>query len=50
MTQYLSFNFIASGKVTGVGFRAYTRGVANDLGVVGWVANEVIPSQLRRVQ
>lgn len=48
--QYLFFNFVVSGKVQGVGFRVDTRGIADQLGVVGWVANEVIPSQLRRVR
>jgi len=37
---YLSFNFLVSGKVQGVYFRVFAKGVAHDTGVVGWVAND----------
>lgn len=30
---------VISGRVQGVGFRAYTRRVARQLGLAGWVAN-----------
>ncbi|KZT72427.1 Acylphosphatase [Daedalea quercina L-15889] len=37
---YHAFNFIVSGRVQGVNFRAFTKGIAHDTGVVGWVAND----------
>lgn len=30
---------VVSGRVQGVGFRYFTRGAANELGLVGWVRN-----------
>ncbi|KAH9944608.1 Acylphosphatase-like domain-containing protein [Amylocystis lapponica] len=35
-----SFNFLVSGKVQGVSFRAFAKGIAHDTGVVGWIAND----------
>lgn len=32
-------HFLVTGKVQGVGFRAFVRGVANQYGIVGWVRN-----------
>ncbi|KZT03927.1 Acylphosphatase [Laetiporus sulphureus 93-53] len=37
---YLSFKFTVRGRVQGVYFRAFSKGVAHDVGVVGWVAND----------
>ncbi|KAI0944084.1 hypothetical protein AcV7_002002 [Taiwanofungus camphoratus] len=37
---YLSFNFLISGRVQGVYFRAFAKGIAHDVGVVGWVRND----------
>ncbi|OBZ69573.1 Acylphosphatase [Grifola frondosa] len=35
-----TFHFLVSGKVQGVGFRAFTRRIAREEGVVGWVRND----------
>lgn len=42
---YRAFNFIVSGKVQGVFYRAFAKDVAHDTGVVGWVANDTVSSQ-----
>ena len=33
------YHMIVSGMVQGVGFRYYTHGIANRMGVAGWVRN-----------
>ncbi|TFY59651.1 hypothetical protein EVJ58_g5649 [Rhodofomes roseus] len=38
--SYRAFSFIVSGKVQGVFYRAFTKDIAHDTGVVGWVAND----------
>ncbi|PCH35715.1 Acylphosphatase [Wolfiporia cocos MD-104 SS10] len=37
--SYRAFNFLVSGKVQGVYFRAFSKGIAHDIGVVGWIRN-----------
>lgn len=36
-----AFRFVVKGKVQGVGYRAFTQRVARQLGLVGFVQNEV---------
>jgi len=38
--SYLSFHFLVSGRVQGVNFRAFSKGIAHDTGVVGWIQND----------
>ena len=40
--SYRAFKFIVSGKVQGVYYRAFTKNIAHDTGVVGWVANDTV--------
>lgn len=40
MTEAARLEAVVHGRVQGVGFRMYVRGVARRLGLVGWVANE----------
>ena len=40
--SYRAFKFIVSGKVQGVYYRAFTKDIAHDTGVVGWVANDKV--------
>ncbi len=37
MTEPVSKHLIVSGRVQGVGYRAWTQRVARDLGLAGWV-------------
>lgn len=39
MSSVKRVHLIISGNVQGVGFRAWIRGVARELGLVGWVKN-----------
>ncbi|KAF9816806.1 hypothetical protein IEO21_03886 [Rhodonia placenta] len=38
--SYRSFHFLVSGRVQGVYFRAFSKGIAHDTGVVGWIRND----------
>lgn len=39
---YRAFKFTISGRVQGVDYRAFAKGVAHDTCVVGWVANDTV--------
>ena len=39
---YRAFKFTVSGKVQGVFYRVFTKDIAHDIGIVGWVANDKV--------
>ncbi|KAL6305069.1 Acylphosphatase-like domain-containing protein [Sparassis latifolia] len=38
--SYFTFDYIISGRVQGVSFRAFARHAAHEYGIVGWVRND----------
>lgn len=43
---FTSFEFLVRGKVHGVGFRYFTREMARAEGIVGWVKNDPVSSEI----